>query len=164
MRAALALLACLATLPAQARELGTMQVSGQMTLDWIAVEPDAGGGFTARYRVFGSIDDSDGTGQEMLMAGFDLRCVGTMRVTHGRLETDEASCRLANGYGHGLWLDIRSTDQPWEAHLLRLSFGDGAGPYARVRGTGEAMRVMHAMPHYAAPWGFFNGEVRWRLE
>jgi hypothetical protein len=164
MRAATLLLAFLAALSAAARDLGTMHVSGTMAIEWTAIEPGEDGGFTARYRVRGSIDDNDGTGHEALLAGFDLSCNGTMQVDGGAVISDEAGCRVVNDFGDGLWLDISTGAAPWSWHRLNLAFAGGSGLYARLRGEGEVTRVMHTEPGAATPWGTFNGRVRWRLD
>lgn len=165
MRRLALLVATLAALPAAGRDLGTMPFSGQMAIEWIAVEPGPDETFIGRYRARGG-SDGEGVlgGEEALLSGFDIRCVGTMQTGHGRMLSDEASCRVTDRFGEGLWLDIRSGADSWGWHTLTLTFADGTGPYSRVRGEGTVTRVMHTSPGSAAPWGLFNGQVRWRLD
>jgi hypothetical protein len=165
MRATVILLATLAALPAAARDLGTMPFSGQMAVEWTAIEPGPEAALTGRYRLRGGTD-AEGVlgGEEALLSGFDIRCVGTMQLGHGRILSDEASCRVTDRFGEGLWLGIRSGADVWGWHRLMLTFAGGIGPHARVRGEGEATRAMHTAPGSEAPWGLFSGEVRWRLD
>ncbi|WP_291298665.1 hypothetical protein [Elioraea sp.] len=165
MRALAILVAALAALPASGRDLGTMPFSGAMAIEWIAIEPGADGVVTGRYRLRGGID-GDGAlgGEEALLSGFDIRCVGVMQFGQGFLLSDEASCRVTDRFGEGLWLDIRSGADTWGWHRLTLTFADGTGPYARVRGEGQVTRAMHTDPASRTPWGMFHGEVRWRLD
>jgi hypothetical protein len=163
VRTLLLLLGVLGAPPAAAaRDLGVMPLSGQLTIDWTAIEPGPNGMFTGRYRLHGGIHDSEGN--EMLLAGFDLRCVGTMQFGRGMLLSDEASCRATDSHGAGLRLDITGGADRWGWHTLTLILRDGTGPYVRVRGQGQVTRVMHDPYGSAAPWGVFSGAVRWRLD
>jgi hypothetical protein len=165
MREFALLAAVLAAMPATGRDLGTMPFSGQMAIEWIAVEPGPGATSIGRYRARGG-SDGDGAigGEEALLSGFDIRCIGTMQFGPRTLLSDEASCRITDRFGEGLWLDIRGGAEAWGFHALTLTFADGTGPYARVSGVGEVTRVMLTEPASLAPWGLFNGQVRWRLD
>ncbi|WP_144186870.1 hypothetical protein [Elioraea rosea] len=162
---AAAALLILASSPALAtRDLGTMPFSGVMTVEWIASEPSDGDVETVRYRIVGSVDGDTGDGREALLSGFDLRCVGTMELGGGLIQSDEASCRVTDRYGEGMWLDLASGQDTWSWHTLKARFGDGTGPYATVRGEGELTRAMLIPPGSTAPMGVFHGFIRWSRE
>jgi hypothetical protein len=161
MRALFALLAVAAS-PAAARDLGTMPLSGQMAIEWIAREDDGEGGFVGRYRIRGGIDGADGT--ETLLGGFHIACRGTMRVTAGMLLSDEAACRATDRHGNVMWLDLDAVPGAWDMHRLAVRVGDGSGVYRRLSGQGWLVRIMHLGPLAAGPWGFINGTVSWRLD
>jgi hypothetical protein len=165
MRALAILVAALVALPAIARDLGTMPFSGQMAIEWTAIEPGPDGVFTGRYRLRGGSDgEGSSRGEEAMLSGFDIRCLGTMQFGQGQILSDEASCRVTDRFGEGLWLDIRSGAGTWGWHTLALTFTDGTGPYARVSGEGTVTRAMNTSPASAVPWGLFNGQVRWRRD
>jgi len=157
---ALVLAALLLAAPASGRELGTMPVSGQMALEWLAIEDDGEGGFTGRYRARGGTDGADG--EETLLGGFDLACRGTIRVIGVRVVADEAACRATDRHGNAIWLDLSAEPGPWEVHRLAVQVGEGTGIYARLSGTGTVTRVMHLAPTSAGPWGFLAGSIVWQ--
>jgi hypothetical protein len=161
MRALFALLAVVAS-PAAARDLGTMPLSGQMAIEWLAREDDGEGGFVGRYRIRGGIDGADG--EETLLGGFHIACRGTMRVTGGTLLSDEAACRATDRYGRFMWLDLAAVPGAWDMHRIAVRVGDGSGVWRRLSGQGWLVRIMHLGPLTAGPWGFINGTVSWRLD
>jgi hypothetical protein len=148
--------------PAMGRELGPMPLSGQMALEWIAVEGDGAGGFVGLYRARGGFDAGDGG--ESLLAGFHIACRGTMRVADDRIVADEAACRATDAHGNGVWLDLAAVPGGWGWHVLTVRVGQGSGVYARLSGQGEVIRVMHVPSTSAAPWGYLSGRVVWRLD
>lgn len=161
-RLATAALLVLASSPAfAARDLGTMPFSGVMTLEWIASEPGPGDVETVRYRIVGFVEGDTGDGQEALLSGFDLRCVGTMQLGDGLIQSDEATCRVTNRYGEGMWLDLASGQDSWAWHTLKATFANGTGAYRTVRGEGELTRAMLIPPASTAPMGVFHGFIRW---
>lgn len=146
---------------AAARELGVMDLSGQLTLDWTAREDDGEGGFVGRYRLRGGTD-GEGPG-EALFGGQMIACVGVMHVNEALLWSDVAWCRIGDDRGNGVILLLVGEAGPWIAHSIRLCVTSGEGHYARMRGEGTALRAMHVAAGSSSPWGMFAGEMRWRL-
>jgi len=143
-----------------ARDLGPMPLSGQMVIEWVALEDDGKGGFVGTWRGRGGTDGADG--EEALLGGFDLACRGTMAVRDGSVLSDEAACRASDRHGNAVWLDLAAEAGPWHGHRIAVRAGDGTGLYARLSGTGRLTRMMHIAPTSAAPWGFFAGSIAWR--
>jgi hypothetical protein len=163
MRALLpALLAAAVALPAAAGDLGVMPFSGQMAIEWMAREDDGSGGFTGRYTIRGGTDEDGGA--ETLLGGFSLRCEGTLTVADGALVHDRADCALGDRFGNRMRMMLAAGPGVWGWHTLAVSFSEGTGPYRRVRGSGAVIRSMHLAPENTTPWGFFAGDVAWRLD
>ncbi|WP_158639233.1 hypothetical protein [Elioraea rosea] len=153
-----ALIVTMAAAHASAQQIGVLPFSGQMSLEWLGLEPDNDGVVSARYRARGG---TDGDGGEALLAGFDLGCTGTMRFEPGRLLADNAACALTDRFGQGMRLTLEAESGPWGWHTLRARVEDGSGPYARLRGRATLTRIMHGPPERPMLWAYVHGAVAW---